>query len=171
MHAAGARKPASGVGRMPEAAVYVLEKMAHGYKRMGRAWGGGFYEYPPDGEKSLWPGLQAFERARGNVPLDDVRDRLLYVQSLETIRCVEEGIVESARDANIGSIFGWGFPAWTGGALRFVDHIGARRFAGRARELARAYGARFEPPALLERHARSGVPIGDVSSAEGGAST
>ena len=155
---------------MPEAAVYVLEKMAHGYRRMGRACGGGFYDYPSDGEKSLWPGLQAFERARGKVSLDDVRDRLLYVQSLETIRCVEEGIVETARDANIGSILGWGFPAWTGGTLRFIDHTGAQRFAERAHELARTHGARFEPPALLERHARSGEPIGDASFTEGVAS-
>ncbi len=160
---------AHGSGRIPESAVYVLEKMAHGYRRMGRAYGGGFYDYPADGEKSLWPGLQAFQRARNAVPIDDVRDRLLYVQSLETIRCVEECIVETARDANIGSIFGWGFPAWTGGTLRFVDHVGARRFAERARELAQRYGERFTPPALLERHAQSGEPIGGSPTAAGGA--
>lgn len=152
---------------MPETAVYVLEKMAHGYRRMGRAHGGGFYDYPPDAEKSLWPGLQAFERAGRAVPIEDVRDRLLYVQSIETIRCIEEGIVETARDANIGSIFGWGFPAWTGGTLRFVDHVGARRFAERARELARKYGERFAPPALLVRHAEAGEPIGGLPSPEG----
>lgn len=156
-------------GRIPESAVYVLEKMAHGYRRMGRAYGGGFYDYPADGEKSLWPGLQAFQRARNSVTMDDVRDRLLYVQSLETIRCVEEGIVETARDANVGAIFGWGFPAWTGGSLRFVDHVGARRFTDRARELAQRYGERFAPPALLERHAQSGEPIGGSPTAEGGA--
>ncbi|MDT3677506.1 MAG: 3-hydroxyacyl-CoA dehydrogenase NAD-binding domain-containing protein [Burkholderiaceae bacterium] len=156
--------------RIPETAVYVLEKMAHGYRRLGRAWGGGFYEYPADGEKFLWPGLQAFERAKRAVTLGDVRDRLLYVQSLETIRCMEEGIVDTSRDANIGSIFGWGFPAWTGGTLRFVDHIGAQRFAERARELARNYGERFAPPALLVRHAESGEPIsGAPSSADNAA--
>jgi len=154
---------------MPETAVYVLEKMAHGYRRMGRAYGGGFYDYPADAEKSLWPGLQAFERARNRLAIDDVRDRLLYVQSLETIRCLEEGIVESARDANIGSIFGWGFPAWTGGTLRFVDHVGARRFTERARELAQSCGKRFAPPALLERHVLSGEPIGGSSPAKGNA--
>lgn len=164
---AGNRKKSPRALRMPESAVYVLEKMAHGYKRMGRAYGGGFYEYPADGEKSLWPGLKAFERAGAKVPPDDVRDRLLYVQSLETIRCVEEDIVQTARDANIGSIFGWGFPAWTGGTLRFVDHVGARRFAERARELARNYGERFEPPMLLERHAESGEPIGGTKPTEG----
>jgi len=176
-HAHGSESHARGPGsraqgksrRVPETAVYVLEKMAHGYRRMGRAYGGGFYEYPPDGEKSLWPGLQAFERAKRPVPMDDVRDRLLYVQSLETIRCLEEGIVETARDANIGSIFGWGFPAWTGGTLRFVDHVGAGRFAERAQALAQAYGERFAPPALLVRHAESGRPLGASPSSDGNA--
>lgn len=152
--------------RIPETAVYVLEKMAHGYRRLGRAHGGGFYEYPADGGKFLWPGLRAFERARSAVPLQDVRDRLLYVQALETIRCLGEGIVETARDANIGSIFGWGFPAWTGGTLRFVDHVGVRRFTERARELARNYGERFAPPALLVRSAESGEPLGASPSFE-----
>jgi len=146
--------------RIPDTAVYVLEKMAHGYRRMGRAAGGGFYEYPADGEKFLWPGLQAFARATRDLPVEDIRDRLLYVQSIETARCVEEGIVETARDANIGSIFGWGFPAWAGGTLRFVDHVGARRFTERASRLAQAYGERFAPPALLMRHAESGEPVG-----------
>ncbi|MCD6681563.1 MAG: 3-hydroxyacyl-CoA dehydrogenase NAD-binding domain-containing protein [Burkholderiaceae bacterium] len=150
--------------RIPETAVYVLEKMAHGYRRLGRAWGGGFYEYPMDGEKFLWPGLQAFERAKRAISVDDVRDRLLYVQSLETIRCMEEGIVETARDANIGAIFGWGFPAWTGGTLRFVDHVGTKRFAERASELAQKYGERFAPPALLVGHAKSGESIGRTST-------
>ncbi len=157
--------------RIPETAVYVLEKMAHGYRRMGRAHGGGFYEYPAEGEKFLWAGLQAFERARSAVPVQDVRDRLLYVQALETIRCLEQGIVETARDANIGSIFGWGFPAWTGGTLRFVDHVGAQRFVERARELARNYGERFEPPALLVDRAENGEPLGTAPASEANAAT
>lgn len=144
--------------RIPESAVYVLEKMAHGLRRMGRAYGGGFYEYPAEGEKFLWPGLSAFERARRNVPLDDVRDRLLYVQSLETLRCLDEGILQSPRDGNLGSILGWGFPAWTGGTVQFVHHVGAARFADRARELSQRYGERFAPPALLERLAQDGEP-------------
>lgn len=144
---------------MPESAVYVLEKMAHGYQRMGRAAGGGFYEYPADAEKSLWPGLDAFARGRRKVALDDVRDRMLYVQAIETVRCLQEGILRSAGDANIGSIFGWGFPAWTGGSLQFVNHVGVRRFTERAEELARQYGERFAPPALLLEHAASGEPL------------
>ncbi len=135
--------------RMAESAVYVLEKMSHGYRRMGRAYGAGFYEYPADGEKFLWPGLSAFAKGGKPVPLDDIRDRLLYAQAIETVRCLQEGVLTSTRDANIGSIFGWGFPAYTGGTAQFVNHVGTAAFVTRARELAQRYGERFEPPALL----------------------
>jgi 3-hydroxyacyl-CoA dehydrogenase/enoyl-CoA hydratase/3-hydroxybutyryl-CoA epimerase len=145
--------------RVPEAAVYVLEKMAHGFRRMGRSYGGGFYDYPPDGEKSLWPGLKAFERGARAIPFDDVKDRMLYVQAIETVRCLEEGVLESTRDANIGSIFGWGFPGWTGGTAQFVNHVGVRRFVARAQELAQRYGERFMPPALLMQHAERDEPL------------
>ncbi len=145
--------------RMPESAVYVLEKMAHGFKRMGRAHGGGFYDYPEDGEKSLWPGLKVFERGARPIPLEDMKDRLLYVQALETIRCLQEGVLQSTRDANIGSIFGWGFPAYTGGTAQFVNHVGVPAFVARARELAARYGERFEPPALLLKLLDEGKPL------------
>lgn len=144
---------------MPQSAVYVLEKMAHGFRRMGRASGGGFYEYPEGEAKRLWPGLKAFARGRKSIAPEDVRDRLLYAQSVESLRCLQEREVACVRDANVGSIFGWGFPAWTGGTVQFVNHVGVRAFAERARALAAQYGERFEPPELLSRHAESGEPI------------
>ena len=142
---------------MPESAVYVLEKMAHGYKRMGKADGGGFYDYPSDEPAELWPGLKTFERGGRKVSDDDVRDRLLYIQALETLRCLQEGVVRSEDDANTGSVRGWGFPATTGGALRFIDRAGAVEFGRRARELADRYGERFAPPASLNTRAPGGV--------------
>ncbi|MBX3590235.1 MAG: enoyl-CoA hydratase/isomerase family protein [Burkholderiaceae bacterium] len=145
--------------RVPESAVYVLEKMAHGFKRMGRAYGGGFYDYPQDGEKSLWSGLKVFERGGRAIPFEDVKDRMLYAQAIETVRCIEEGVLESTRDANIGAIFGWGFPAWTGGTVQFVNHVGVRAFVARARELAQRYGERFAPPTSLLEHAERGTPL------------
>lgn len=145
--------------RVPETAVYVLEKMAHGYKRMGRAYGGGFYDYPEGGEKHLWEGLKTFVRSSKQVPLEDIRDRLLYIQALETMRCIQEGVVESTRDANIGAIMGWGFPAYTGGTAQFVNHIGVQRFVARAQELASRYGERFTPPAILIKLAAEGKPV------------
>ena len=137
--------------------MYVLEKMAHGYKRMGRAQGGGFYDYPAGEPKELWSGLKNFERRGRKVAPEDVRDRLLYAQAIESVRCLQEGVVESARDANIGSLLGWGFPAYTGGTVQFVNHVGVERFVERARELAAKYGERFAPPALLEEHLRKGT--------------
>ena len=145
--------------RVPESAVYVLEKMAHGFKRMGRTHGGGFYDYPQGAEKSLWPGLKVFERGARAVPFEDVKDRMLYAQALEAVRCLQDGVLESTRDANIGSIFGWGFPAWTGGTIQFVNHVGVRNFVARAQELAQRYGERFVPPALLLQHAEQDEPL------------
>jgi 3-hydroxyacyl-CoA dehydrogenase/enoyl-CoA hydratase/3-hydroxybutyryl-CoA epimerase len=146
--------------RMAESAVYVLEKMAHGYKRMGRAHGGGFYDYPEGEPKQLWPGLDAFAKGRKRLPAhEDIRDRLLYAQAIETVRCLQEGVLESTRDANIGSIFGWGFPVHTGGTAQFVNHVGVVAFVARARELASRHGERFEPPALLIRLAAEGKPL------------
>jgi 3-hydroxyacyl-CoA dehydrogenase / enoyl-CoA hydratase / 3-hydroxybutyryl-CoA epimerase len=144
---------------MPESAVYVLEKMSHGYKRMGRAFGGGFYDYPEAADKQLWPGLKIFARGAKSVPLEDVKDRLLYAQAIETIRCLEEGVLESTRDANIGSIFGWGFPAYTGGTAQFVNHVGTKAFCERADELAQKYGERFTPPRLLRFLAAQNKPL------------
>ena len=146
--------------RMPESAVYVLEKMAHGYRRMGRAHGAGFYDYPDDGSpKSLWSGLKTFQRGGKPIPLEDAKDRMLYIQALETVRCLDEGVLESTRDANIGAIFGWGFPAWTGGTAQFVNHVGLSRFVERADELAARYGERFTPPASLRDKAARGEAL------------
>jgi len=137
----------------------VLEKMAHGFNRMGRSYGGGFYDYPQGSEKSLWPGLKVFERGGRAVPLEDVKDRMLHAQAIETVRCLQEGVLGSTRDANIGSIFGWGFPAWTGGTIQYINHVGVRRFVARAQGLAQRYGERFAPPALLLQHAEQDKPL------------
>src|SRR5690606_10905732 len=85
----------------------------------------------------------------------EVRDRLLFIQAIETVRCLEEGVLTSVADANIGSVFGIGFAAWSGGALQFINQYGPARFVARARELAQRYGERFTPPALLLQKAAS----------------
>jgi len=136
----------------------VMRRMVGEFGRPGKAGGAGFYEYPRDGgKKYLWPGLRVFARNGGptNAPIDvsELKDRMLYIQSLETLRCLEEGVLESVRDANIGSIFGIGFPGWTGGAIQFINHVGVRAFNARADELAHTHGPRFTPPRLLREHA------------------
>jgi 3-hydroxyacyl-CoA dehydrogenase/enoyl-CoA hydratase/3-hydroxybutyryl-CoA epimerase len=137
----------------------VIDLLLDEYKRPGKAGGAGFYEYPVQGQKHLWPGLrERFENTAGQIPAQDIRDRLLFIQALETVRCVEEGVVTSTADANIGSVFGIGFASWTGGALQFINQYGLPAFIARSQYLAEQYGDRFSPPALLlekaARHAR-----------------
>ena len=129
-------------------------------QRSGKAAGAGFYEYPANGQKSLWPLLRRrFEKADGQISPQDIRDRLLFIQALETVRCMEEGVLASTAEANIGSIFGIGFATWAGGALQFINQYGLRDFVARAQYLAEQYGERFSPPALLLEKAARQVPF------------
>ncbi|MBC7917142.1 MAG: enoyl-CoA hydratase/isomerase family protein [Rhodoferax sp.] len=124
----------------------VVEKMVKQHNRPGRAGGAGFYEYPTDKgvKKFLWPELKGlFEKSDTQWNITDLKDRLLYRQAVETARCLSENVLTSVHDANIGSIFGIGFPAWTGGAMQFIYGMGVDTFEARAAELARAYGPGF----------------------------
>ncbi|WP_346837799.1 3-hydroxyacyl-CoA dehydrogenase NAD-binding domain-containing protein [Microbulbifer sp. SAOS-129_SWC] len=130
--------------------------------RAGKAAGGGFYTYPDNGKKHLWSGLGVeFPPAQRQPPLEDVKERLLFAMAVETLRCYEEQVLRSVRDANIGSIFGIGFPPWTGGALQYVNQYGPADFRARAQELADHYGERFTPPPLLEKLARNNSALSD----------
>lgn len=126
--------------------------------RLGKAHGAGFYEYPSGGKKHLWAGLQELFPANGHGKLDqqEMIDRLLFAQVLETVRCYAEGVFTSVADGNIGSIFGWGFAPFKGGTLQFVNDYGVAAFVARSRELAEAYGDRFSPPDLLVEMAENG---------------
>lgn len=148
---------------MTTEAVYVLEKMAHGFSRMGRDAGRGFYDYEDGEAPELWSGLRVFERRRAAVSHDDLRDRLMFIQAIESLRCLDEGVVASAADANLCAVLGWGFPASSGGAIAFIDRMGVRAFAKRARDLAARFGERFEPPSLLMRHAERDEPFGGAA--------
>ncbi|HRO59221.1 MAG TPA: hypothetical protein PK177_08660 [Burkholderiaceae bacterium] len=143
---------------MTEEAVYVLEKMTHGYGRMGRQDGRGFYDYDDeDGEApELWSGLKAFERRRLSIAANDVRDRLLYVQLLESLRCLHEGLVESAREADECAVRDFGFPPAPGGPFALAIQLGPAAIVARTRELAARYGERFEPPSMLLELAERG---------------
>ncbi|MFJ3485816.1 3-hydroxyacyl-CoA dehydrogenase NAD-binding domain-containing protein [Pseudomonas sp. NPDC090202] len=138
-------------------ATALIDLLLNEYKRAGKAAGGGFYDYPEGEPKRLWPQLKSrFEKPDAQIAAQDIRDRLLFIQAIETVRCVEEGVLRSSADANIGSIFGIGFPAWTGGALQFINQYGLKDFIARAHDLAEHYGERFEPPALLLDKALNG---------------
>ena len=122
----------------------LVEHMVRQHHRSGRAAGGGFYDYPEGGKKHLWPELKTlFEKPGVEWTLQDVKDRLLYRQAVETARCLAEGVLTSVHDGNIGSIFGIGFPAWTGGALQFIYSQGIEAFEQRCGELASKHGSGF----------------------------
>ncbi len=141
---------AEGKKYAPQPGQEVIVRMVKELKRPGRAGGGGFYEYPKDGKKFLWPELaKVFGGKKASWDFEELKERLLYRQAIETARCLEEGVLEHVHDGNIGSIFGIGFPAWSGGALQYVNHVGAKKFVKRADELAKKLGARFAPPKLL----------------------
>jgi 3-hydroxyacyl-CoA dehydrogenase / enoyl-CoA hydratase / 3-hydroxybutyryl-CoA epimerase len=124
----------------------VVEKMVKQHNRPGRAGGAGFYEYPTEkgAKKFLWPELKGlFEKSDATWNITDLKDRLLYRQAVETARCLSENVLTCVHDANIGSIFGIGFPAWTGGAMQFIYGMGVEAFEKRAAELAAQYGPGF----------------------------
>ena len=143
----------------------VLERMLE-LGRKGKSSGGGFYEYPDEGKKYLSPELAtAFPLSEKQPALQDTRDRLLFVMALESVRCIEQQVLNSVRDANVGSIFGIGYPAWTGGVLQFINYYGIPEFVARTNELAERYGDRFAAPQLLLDMAASGQRFQD---SEGG---
>ena len=140
----------------------IIDQMVQEHGRKGKAAGAGFYEYPAKGRKYLWPELETLyvdsNKAR-KVDLQDLKDRILFIQAIETLRCLEEGVLRTVEDANIGSIFGIGYAPWTGGAIQFINQYGVRAFTDRAKELAETYGERFSPPALLLEHAKLEKPF------------
>lgn len=139
----------AGLKSSPHPADYVIDTMLDKFNRAGKAATKGFYEYDGAGNKTLWEGLRFFAKDT-DIPLTDIQERLLYIQSLEAIKCYEEGVIESIGDANIGSIMGIGFAPWTGGAIEYINQTGVKDFYERALEFSKRYGARFTPPKLLK---------------------
>ena len=138
----------------------LVEQMVKQHKRPGRAAGGGFYDYPEGGKKQLWPQLKAlYEKPGTEWDLQDVKDRLLYRQAVETARCLAEGVLTSVHDGNIGSIFGIGFPAWTGGALQFIYGMGIEAFEQRCAELAARFGSGFVLSDVVKAALRQHQPV------------
>ena len=139
----------------PHPAEAVVEKMIE-LGRSGRLKGAGFYEYVDGKRSGLWPGLrETFKSGSSEPPLQDMIDRMLFAEALETQKCLDESVLTSTADANIGSIMGIGFPPWTGGSAQFIvgyqgpAGTGKEAFVARARELAAKYGDRFLPPDSL----------------------
>ncbi|MBN9404161.1 MAG: enoyl-CoA hydratase/isomerase family protein [Burkholderiales bacterium] len=137
----------------------LVERMVKELKRNGRAAGGGFYDYPQGAKKHLWPELKKlFEKPGAAWNVKDIQDRLLYRQSVETARCLAEGVLTSVHDANVGSIFGIGFPGWTGGAMQFIYGQSIAAFEARCAELVAAHGQGFALDAAAKAAIRKFEP-------------
>ncbi|MFD7612647.1 3-hydroxyacyl-CoA dehydrogenase NAD-binding domain-containing protein [Streptomyces sp. NPDC059828] len=143
----------------------VIDRLVDEFGRTGRSGGAGFYDYADGKRAGLWPGLREhFGKPGVDVPFTDMKERMLFSEALDTVRCLEEGVLITVADANIGSIMGIGFPAWTGGVLQYINGYegGLPGFVARARELATTYGERFAPPALLVEKAEKGETFTDA---------
>ncbi|MDT0401319.1 MULTISPECIES: 3-hydroxyacyl-CoA dehydrogenase NAD-binding domain-containing protein [Streptomyces] len=148
---------ASGRTWEPHPADAVVDRMIDEFGRPGRSGGAGFYDYTDGRRTGLWPGLREHftDPAKQPADLAELMERMLFVEALDSVRCLEEGVLVSVADANIGSLLGIGFPPWTGGVLQYINGYegGLPGFVTRARELTATHGARFAPPELLLRKA------------------
>lgn len=134
----------------------VVELMGNTHGRLGKKVGKGFYDYPEGGEKQLWPGLlNLFPVADTQPTQQELIDRFMFIQANETARCYEENVINSIADANIGSIFGWGFAPHHGGTLQFINAYGVDNFVARSQQLAERYGERFTPAQVLVAMAKA----------------
>lgn len=150
---------AEGTTLPSEVGVDVIERMVNEFGRKGRAAGSGFYDYPTDGSpKTLWPGVREHFTSGTEYPMSDMQDRYRFIMALETAKCIQEGVLTDTASANIGGIFGIGYPPTTGGPAQFMTnyHGGLAGFVARAKELSTTYGERFEPSEWLVNKAKSG---------------
>lgn len=137
------------------AGVAVLKAM----KAAGRSSkkdGAGFYDYPAEGGKHLWKGLADLFPVSADYDVAQLKQRFLYTQAIETARCLEENVIETSEDGDLGAVYGWGFPAWTGGTLSYIDTIGIETFVRDCDRLAQLFGPRFAPSAWLRARAAKG---------------
>lgn len=144
---------------VPEEQYRLLEDLVEKHGRLGRKNGKGFYNYPdtPNGKKKLWPGLAEIFQPVSDVDAIDVtelKQRFLVIQALETARCFQEGVLSDVREADVGSILGFGFAPFTGGTLSYIDFMGVAEFIALAKRLAKKHGSRFKPNRLLRDMAK-----------------
>ena len=137
----------------------LLEEMVEKRGRYGRKNGKGFYDYPQSGPKRLWPGLADLQTTKldpDTIDVAELKHRLLAIQALESARCVQERVVTDMREADVGSILGFGYAPFTGGTISYIDGMGTGAFVALCNGLAKHHGERFKPPKLLRDMAKNG---------------
>jgi 3-hydroxyacyl-CoA dehydrogenase/enoyl-CoA hydratase/3-hydroxybutyryl-CoA epimerase len=137
----------------------LLQEMVEKRGRYGRKNGKGFYDYPQNGPKRLWPGLADLQTTKldpDTIDVEELKHRLLAIQALESARCIQEGVVTDMREADVGSILGFGFAPFTGGTISYIDGMGTKTFVELCSRLAKKYGDRFKPSKLLRDMAKKG---------------
>ena len=161
MHQVGIQTKADlGDAYQANEATPVLEELVVNRSRIGKAGGSGFYDYHEGGEKNLWLGLtDLFETKETQPKIEELIQRFLSTQALESVRCIEQGVMIEAADIDYAAIMGWGFAPYTGGPLTMIDTIGLPEFVSRCDQLALDHGDRFEPPQLLRDLAEQGQKL------------
>jgi len=154
------RAAAEAAGRqwLPHPGEVVLDRLVGEFGRAGKSAGAGFYDYAEGRRTGLWPGLRDhFGDRRAGVDVAELAERLLVVEALEAVRCADEGVITSAAEANVGSLLGIGYPAWTGGVAQYIEGYpgGVAAFVARADELAAEHGQRFAAPVSLRARVES----------------
>jgi len=137
----------------------LLEEMVEKRGRFGRKNGKGFYDYPQSGPKRLWPGLVELQPVKLDpdmIDIEELKYRLLVVQALEAARTVEDGVITDVREADVGSILGFGFAPYSGGTLSYIDMMGTKNFVDLCKRLEKKFGKRFKPNKLLRDMAAKG---------------
>jgi 3-hydroxyacyl-CoA dehydrogenase/enoyl-CoA hydratase/3-hydroxybutyryl-CoA epimerase len=145
----------------------LTKKMVEELGRGGKKAGAGFYEYPEGGKKFLWPELKTIFKSKMDVmPNEVVAKRLLHRQAMEAYRCLDEGVLRSVVDGDIGSLMGWGFPPYTGGALSYIDYVGMDTFIAECDDFTKKFGDRFTVPDSLRAMAKAGKSIHDFGKSD-----
>jgi 3-hydroxyacyl-CoA dehydrogenase/enoyl-CoA hydratase/3-hydroxybutyryl-CoA epimerase len=137
----------------------LLDEMVEKRGRYGRKNGKGFYDYPASGPKRLWPGLAELQPTKldpDTIDVTELKHRLLAIQALETARCFEENVLTDVREADVGSILGFGYAPYSGGTLSYIDMMGTKKFVALCEKLSAKYGERFKPNKQLVEMAAKG---------------
>jgi 3-hydroxyacyl-CoA dehydrogenase / enoyl-CoA hydratase / 3-hydroxybutyryl-CoA epimerase len=135
----------------------LYQKMVKEHGREGKKNGQGFYDYPAGGKKELWPGLKdLFPNNVDYLDKETVGKRLLHIMALESYRCLEENVLRSTKDGDVGSLLGFGFPPYTGGVFSYMDYVGLDKFVAECDDFAQRFGTRFTVPDSLRKRAAEG---------------